>query len=62
MHAPVTTDTPCRVCGGDGPIRVVRPDGAEALCVLDAVAVLASAEDGVHVALVVDAAGPVTGR
>lgn len=52
------TQTSCSTCGGDGPVRVVDDTGATQLCVLHAMAVVARAEQGVHVALVLDAAVP----
>ena len=50
------TQTRCSSCGGDGPVRVVDEAGATQLCVLHAMAVVARVEQGVHVALVLDAA------
>lgn len=59
MHANPTPAAPatsrCSSCSGDGVIRVVTPDGGRDLCVLHGMALLALAEDGVSVAVVVDA-------
>lgn len=60
MQGPLTAPTAspattCTSCGGDGPVRVVGKAGATQLCVLHAMALLGRAEDGLHVALVVDA-------
>lgn len=55
MTAQISAQTCCSSCGGDGAVRVVTPDGGRDVCVLHAMALLALAEGGVSVAVVVDA-------
>lgn len=60
MHGPATAPTAspattCVSCGGDGPVRVVDEAGASQLCALHAMDVVARAEEGVPVALVLGA-------